>query len=52
MDIVGVMEMADGRRIKLDSGKLVSAAERALLLMSLTILLLAVSLLALRLPNS
>ena len=52
VDIVGVMEMADGRRIKLDSGKLVSAAERALLLMSLTILLLAVSLLALRLPNS
>ena len=49
LSVAGTMEMTDGTVVKLDSSSLILAAERALLLLSLTIVVFAGSLLAYRL---
>ena len=52
LSVAGTMEMTDGTIVKLDSSNLILAAERALLLLSLTIVVFAGSLLAYRLLNT
>ena len=51
LSIEGNMEMADGSTIKLDAARMIWMPERVLRLLSLTIVTLAVSLLAFRLLN-
>ena len=52
VNVAGTMEMTDGSIVKLDSSSMISAAERALVLLSLTIVVFAASLLAYRLLNT
>lgn len=47
--IEGTMELADGSMVNLDSSQMISVSERALVLLSLTVVILAASLLAFRL---
>ena len=49
ISVEGTMEMADGSVIALDSSRMITSPERALRLLSLTVVVFAVSLLALRL---
>ena len=52
VSVAGTMEMTDGSIVKLDSSTMILAAERALVLLSLTIVVFAGSLLAYRLVNT
>ena len=52
LNVVGTMEMTDGSIVTLDSSSIILAAERALVLLSLTIVVFAASLLAYRLLNT
>ncbi len=52
VSVAGTMEMTDGSIVKLDSSNMILAAERALVLLSLTIVVFAGSLLAYRLLNT
>ena len=51
LSVAGKMEMTDGSIVNLDSSSIISMPERALRLLSLTIVVFAVSLLAFRLSN-
>ena len=52
LNVAGTMEMTDGTIVKIDSSDMILAAERALLLLSITIVVFAGSLLAYRLLNT
>ena len=52
LNVAGTMEMTDGSVVKLDSSSMILPVERALVLLSLTIVIFAGSLLAYRLLNS
>ena len=52
LNVAGTMEMTDGSIVKLDTSNLILPAERALVLLSLTIVVFAGSLLAYRLLNT
>jgi len=52
LNVAGTMEMTDGTIVQLDSSSMIMAAERALVLLSLTTVVFAGSLLAYRLLNT
>ena len=52
LNVAGTMEMTDGSIVTLDSSSMILAAERALVLLSVTVVVLAASLLAYRLIDT
>ena len=52
VNVAGTMEMTDGSMVELDSSNMILPVERALVLLSLTIVVFAASLLAYRLLNT